>query len=175
MKPTWNWRLWRWSCPWRQDVELLGRASTCRIKHTIGCRVLRLGKVPVPGCSTMTSYDWVMLMKIYSLQYGYIIHGYIMLYLYLYGYLWLDKFRYGLDWGSTTCGKARATGKLKQLKGANSIVQAGELLGSLELQEPSWTGTGHARTDVFSPNLRNTQHDETDWIIVHQCWSWLIN
>jgi hypothetical protein len=32
--------------------------------------------------------------------------------------------------------KARATGKLKQLKGANSIVQAGELLGSLELQEP---------------------------------------
>ncbi|CAL1129637.1 unnamed protein product [Cladocopium goreaui] len=33
--------------------------------------------------------------------------------------------------------KARATGKLKQLKGANSIVQAGELLGSLELQDPS--------------------------------------
>ncbi|CAK9008540.1 unnamed protein product [Durusdinium trenchii] len=33
--------------------------------------------------------------------------------------------------------KARATGKLKQLKGPNSIVQAGELLGTLQLQDPS--------------------------------------
>ena len=31
--------------------------------------------------------------------------------------------------------QARATGKLKQLKSANSIVQAGELLGSLQLEE----------------------------------------
>ena len=32
-------------------------------------------------------------------------------------------------------GQARASGKLKQLKSANSIVQAGELLGSLQLEE----------------------------------------
>jgi len=31
--------------------------------------------------------------------------------------------------------QARATGKLKQLKSANSIVQAGELLASLQLEE----------------------------------------
>eukprot|EP00438_Fugacium_kawagutii_P017620 Skav201062 [mRNA] locus=scaffold2848:157219:163742:- [translate_table: standard] len=31
--------------------------------------------------------------------------------------------------------QARATGKLKQLKGANSIVQAGELLGTLQLED----------------------------------------
>lgn len=38
--------------------------------------------------------------------------------------------------GAAPLLKARATGKLKQLKGANSIVQAGELLGTLQLEAP---------------------------------------
>eukprot|EP00913_Durusdinium_trenchii_P031867 g29845.t1 len=46
--------------------------------------------------------------------------------------------------------KARATGKLKQLKGPNSIVQAGELLGTLQLQET------RASTRAFEPTEQET-------------------
>lgn len=62
--------------------------------------------------------------------------------------------------------KARATGKLKQLKGANSIVQAGELLGTLQLEAPGSQGgsqggaMGHPGREAMVVNL------DLGWLII---------